>query len=838
MKKFYLTTMMILALVCLMGIKSFAQQPPYQPLNFMAVQVESERGNIIKLSWNKNPEGPAVEFFRIFRASGQTDDLSQFKRIADVKAEQTINEYEFYDYPGSNGKYTYFIVAVNIFDNELFFSQRTDFKIINYIGSYTIKITSKPVEQAKAGKEYVYEIVAESNLPADCSLRYELVGDYPDGMTINKQTGRLSWIPKADGKYTIKIKVYAECDKYVEPAYQQFTITVGTVSSQKIKFVTEPNTKGEIGVQWSYKFKAESPESSADCPIKYIVSAEIDGFNWDKETNTITFTPQKSGYYKISIKAYLQCNEKVFVLQEFKVVVGNVESYCAKISGTVKNENGESIKTGTVRAWLITDNNKETPVYKASIERGFYTLKLNEGKYILDVDGELFYHEWYQDADEMADATRIEIKCKDELTINFVVESKPEPKYYLVSGTVLSESDNKPVYAKVEFIPVELYKNTGKYESFYAKTRDNGEYEIKLPDKWTYKARAIPLTDGYAEQYYEGVSSIFEADMIELTGNLEGINFKLKKLNTYQNGLTGKMVADASGNFIRGLVTAYLVSASDGNEYKFSKVAETDAEGKFKFTNLIPGDYVLMSVPFSNSYVPGYYKKNSIAALKWKDATKITVGNSMLDEVFTIRHKLRNGYKGIIIVKGNVVDITSQFGKGTDNKQNAKPVAGAFVYVVDENGNISDFTFSNSNGSYQISELGVGKYTIFVDKLGYGSYSRDLNTNYSANYNISVDLPIAKEEPASVDDNAPVTGLSLYPMPANDFINVEFISEAGFITIGIFDLLGNQVLSQTSDLEPGVNKIKLPVNYLSTGIYMIKFENSGKFTTTKISIVR
>lgn len=835
MKKFYIATLMVLALFWVMSLKSYTQQPPYQPINFMAVQVETDNGNKIKLSWNKNPEGPEVEFFRIFRASGETDDLSQFKKIADVKAEESISEYDFYDYPGENGKYSYYIVAVNIFDNELYFSDRTDFKVIKFIGSYKIVIVSKPKETGTAGKEYVYEIVAETNLPNNCSLRYELYRDYPDGMTINKETGRLSWIPKKDGRYTVKVKVYAECDIKVEPASQQFTIVVGTGSSGKIKFVTEPSTKGEIGVQWSYKFKAES---DVNCPIIYMVFSEIDGLNYDKETNTITFTPQKSGYYKIKIKAYLECDESIYVVQEFKVVVGNVENYCAKIIGSVKDEEGESIKTGTVRAWLISDNNKETPVYKTSIERGLFYLKLNEGKYIIEVDGELFYHEWYEDAEEMADATRIEVKCKDELTIDIVVERKPEPKYYVVSGTVLSEPDSDPVYAKVEFIPVELMKNENKYESFVTKTNSNGEYEIKLPDKWTYKARAIPMVDGYAEQYYDGVSSIMEADMIELTQNIDGINFKLKKLNKYENGLSGKMVADATGNFIRGLVTAYLVSASDGNEYKFSKVAETDAEGKFKFTNLIPGDYVLMSVPFSNSYVPGYYKQNTIAALKWKEATKISVGNSMLQDEFTIRHKLRNGYKGIIKVKGNVTDITSVFGKGFDNKQSSKPVGGAYIYVVDENGNISDFTFSNLNGSFEMTELGSGKYTIYVDKLGYVPYSKTIYTDYSQNYDITIDLPIQLEEPASVEDDQILNGLNIFPTPANDFINLEFIAQSDFLNIGIFDLTGNEILTQKLRISQGVNSLKIPVNNFSEGIYFIKINDGKQFKFGKFSIIR
>lgn len=835
MKKIYLTTLMFLALFLVMSLKSYSQQPPYQPINFMAVQVETDQGNKIKLSWNKNPEGPAVEFFRIFRASGETDNLSQFNKIADVKAEESLSEYDHYDYPGSNGKYTYYIVAVNIFEEELYFSERTDFKVIKFIGNYLIKIVSKPNETGTSGKEYVYEVVAETNLPDGCPLKYELVGDYPDGMTINKQTGRLSWIPKKDGRYTVKVKVYADCDKNVEPAYQQFTIVVGNAQSGKIKFVTEPNTKGEIGVQWSYKFKAES---DIDCPIVYMVNAEIDGLNWDKETNTITFTPQKSGYYRIQIKAYLECDNKIYVVQEFKVIVGEVESYCAKILGTVKDAEGESITSGYVRAWLITDNSKETPVYKTTIDRGLFILKLNEGKYIIDVEGELFYHEWYEDADEMADATRIDLKCKDEVSIDIVVERKPEPNYYFVSGTVLSESNNEPVYSKVEFIPVELYKNEGKYESFVVKTNSNGEYEIKLPDKWTYKAKAIPMVDGFAEQYYDGVSSIFEADMIELTQNVNGINFKLKKVNKFENGLSGKMVADATGNFIRGLVTAYLVSANDGNEYKFSKVAETDSEGKFKFTNLIPGDYVLMSVPFSNSYVPGYYKANSIAALKWQEATLITVEDEMLDNVFTIRHKLRNGYKGIIRVKGNVLDITSYFEKGSDNGQSSKPVAGAYVYVVDENGNISDFTFSNTNGSYEISELGSGKYTIYVDKLGYGAYSKPLITDYTENFDLTVDLPIIQEEPSYVDDDFNIEGLNIYPMPAYDFINLDIISEVGLLNIGIYDMLGNEVLSQSISANQSFSSTRIPVNNLSTGIYVIKIGNGRQFKTAKFNIIR
>ena len=81
-----------------------------------------------------------------------------------------------------------------------------------------------------------------------------------------------------------------------------------------------------------------------------------------------------------------------------------------------------------------------------------------------------------------------------------------------------------------------------------------------------------------------------------------------------------------------------------------------------------------------------------------------------------------------------------------------------------------------------------------------------------------------------------------YPNPFNPFTNLEFgISDLGFVTLKVFDILGKEVMTLVNErLSPGNYKVEFYGSNLTSGVYFYRLEVSlsnpltaGEFTDTK-----
>ena len=99
------------------------------------------------------------------------------------------------------------------------------------------------------------------------------------------------------------------------------------------------------------------------------------------------------------------------------------------------------------------------------------------------------------------------------------------------------------------------------------------------------------------------------------------------------------------------------------------------------------------------------------------------------------------------------------------------------------------------------------------------------------------------ENPVSVNpvSNENVKGFSLsqnYPNPFNPSTHLEFgISDLGFVSLKVYDLLGKEVKILVNEIKPPGNySIEFDGSDLSGGIYFYKIE-SGKFTQVRKMIL-
>lgn len=825
--------------------RTFAIEAPNPPLKFTAFVHNNtpNTGNSVYFKWIKDTRGTQPVLFILYVANDETQDLSKFKRSDYIQA-GNLQEYQFVKNGLKPGKYSFFMTAAAIDGNSLIESRNSDIvtvEIVNNEKPY-IKIISQPPTFAALGTVYNYYVKAITNLDANCPLVYSL-REAPKGMTIDENKGVISWIPKENGVYKVSIMVGTTCKINIEPAIQEFTITVGHNNQGYVKILSQPPHTAFVGQPLVYQVLAQS---NIRCPILFeFFSDNQDEISFDKKTGTLKWIPSKPGTYKFSIKAYLECDENITDIQTFVINVQdcNDDEICALITGFIEYDSENlPVKEGRINAWRIDKRTNINITFSAPIKDGYFTLKLPAGLYFLNFDGPDFITEWYKDAISIDKAEKIELKCDDEMKIRVSVERKKYPKTYIVSGNVSSEQGDKPLMATVQFIPIDWDRNNqnpNPPNSFITKTDAEGNYKIQLHDNFIYRAYAIPMDYNYYPQYYDKVESPFEADLIELTGDLSGIDFKLKLRYHHKNSFTGRVINDKDGNPIHSRVFAYLVGHIPNTHQRYSQMAETDRSGYFKFENLIPGQYVLLSIPYDRNYTPGYYKIGEVATLKWREATRISVGENMIDLVFEIRHKQRAGLKGIIRIDGVILDNSGRIRK-SDSPSSLNTIAGAFVYILDEFGEVSDFAFTDVNGRFYLNEVPEGNNRLVVDYIGFQAYEQPLITDYSENLkNSGIIIVLESDEPLSNDyifDS--FINISTYPNPANNILNLQFSAREGLTKIYVYDIIGNLVLYSDIMTFEGINRTSLDIKTLNQGLYYLRVENGLRTQSMKFSIVR
>lgn len=92
---------------------------------------------------------------------------------------------------------------------------------------------------------------------------------------------------------------------------------------------------------------------------------------------------------------------------------------------------------------------------------------------------------------------------------------------------------------------------------------------------------------------------------------------------------------------------------------------------------------------------------------------------------------------------------------------------------------------------------------------------------------------------SSVEENNSAIMISTYPNPANDYINVEILTNSfQNSAIELVNSLGEIVYSENQNLNYGLNKYQIPVTTLPNGIYLIKIIQNNQTQVQKFIINR
>jgi hypothetical protein len=258
-----------------------------------------------------------------------------------------------------------------------------------------------------------------------------------------------------------------------------------------------------------------------------------------------------------------------------------------------------------------------------------------------------------------------------------------------------------------------------------------------------------------------------------------------------------------------------------------------DSMGYYYF-QVNPGDTLTVKAALGSNdpnyagYLPTYYGDS----LLWSGATFFTVPLTFT-YTFNINMVAGNNPGGPGFVGGNV-----QQGA---NKAEGDPIGDIPVILFDAGMNPVAYTYSDANGAYAFNNLAYGSYYIYPEIMNLPT--TPLMVTISAN-NPSVANAIMVVNSTHVDGFLTTSidfirfseAGKVVPNPTTGMSTLQFtLLEASNIQTSIMDVTGKALWSKAQHYAAGSHKVRLNLEHLPAGIYLIKAETkSGESFFSKL----
>ncbi|MAE67841.1 MAG: hypothetical protein CMJ18_26605 [Phycisphaeraceae bacterium] len=146
-------------------------------------------------------------------------------------------------------------------------------------------ITTRPRISALVGMDYAYDPIATD--PDEDALTFE-VESAPDGMSVDRLTGRLEWMPSEAGVYPITLRVR---DDFGGDDVQTFSIRVESFAPNRPPRITSvPITHTVVGDRFEDRIEAVDPDGDA---LLFGLVEGPEGLAVDAESGAITWIPTR-----------------------------------------------------------------------------------------------------------------------------------------------------------------------------------------------------------------------------------------------------------------------------------------------------------------------------------------------------------------------------------------------------------------------------------------------------------------------------------------------------------------------------------------------------------------
>jgi hypothetical protein len=591
-----------------------------------------------------------------------------------------------------------------------------------------------------------------------------------------------------------------------------------------------------------YRYGIDSKGKSAP-PADAILNANTGEFQWIANVK---------GNKTIHVETYIVVNNDTIagpaVMYSFKVKGTVSTETCSAIKGIVKDENGAPIADATVFVMSIDKDEDMEQYWKADSTNanGEFLIMVPEGTYYAYI--QKYGYEEYEEGSESI----IEAECGDTTLLNVELKAYKEPTLYTVSGRVYDESTNEGIQAEVTFISADdngLGKGKGKghQQAMTITTDANGVYSAQISSDVNFVVFAEPTRISkkeYIREYYNNVTDIEDAEIIELSADRSGIDFGLAKRagQTIIRKINGA-VKDANGVSVRAVVTAIRVPGANENQndYTFEN-ATTDTAGVYHVNIKRAGDYILFAMPINKPLMPGFYVANAVTTWNWEEATKINVAETV-DSTNTASYLIKLASIGTNpgngIVKGSIAEDGSKMGFMGGSAKAFNGLKGVLVTAFNSANQAVKYVYTDDNGKFEFNGLSYGKFTIAASKVAYSSNKTVVTLNSeSNNSDASMNLTPKSGTVSGVEELVANDGASIYPNPAVSSASLVFAANEGPATITITDMRGAEMLSIKTNATNGINNTTLDLSSLNGGAYLVRISTAKGEKMTMLNVVK
>ncbi len=288
----------------------------------------------------------------------------------------------------------------------------------------------------------------------------------------------------------------------------------------------------------------------------------------------------------------------------------------------------------------------------------------------------------------------------------------------------------------------------------------------------------------------------------------------------------GSTYADAGVVFLITLDSNGILSMVD--------TTQIDSLGMYYFSNVVYGNYLVKAALSPNSgnftnYLPTYHGGTPAlpgGALLWSNANNLLLNMPYLNNIdIALVAGTNSGGPGFI--GGSVSQGANKTGD---------PISDINIMVYDQNNNPVAYTYSNNQGTFQISNLPFGTYTVYPEVQG--RVTSPLVVTLTASTpgtseigvtvnSTTVDVGIT----TGISPSVAFTGLKLYPNPVLNELTIDLGEQiSGEATFTLIDVTGKviQTVSQS-----GTNVLKMNTSNLNEGIYILNIQNNGNISNYK-----
>ena len=656
------------------------------------------------------------------------------------------------------------------------------------------------------------------SVPGTTFARIAQVGDSSGSGTFSAVTAELS-----NGTYDFNVKAVNADGESPAGSTVRVVISGAAIRFDRSVYYFDSTL---VGVHLMRDFNAESSDGGA---ILYSLQNAPSGMTINAQSGLLDWTPTEPGVHSVNVIATLASDPTVSATMSYTIIVNyNQSDLCARISGTVRDENGANVD-GRAQVSVFLSGGGATTL-ETSIVNGAFTLAVPRGTMIVQVMGDVFRPEYYNDASTGAAAGRITLSCNQTRQLAISVTRVDYGQPDSITGRVVDAITGRGIpSAHVQFFVWPGHKLVAEFEA-----NASGQYLAVIPRDTTYSARAYDPANQYEPEYYGGVPNPSAAYVIDPRTASSGIDFFLTPAPSHRNALQGTLV-DTAGHKLSGRIVASRIDSTGALGESFETPARL---GDYFFFDLAPGEYAVWGDASDSMHVPGYHRAGTTAALAWTDATRITVANG--DSLFAVRVTVvyRDGFGGKARISGDIVSSGGTIRKSDrSGPLGTMPVEGAMVYAINASNRVAAYTVSNANGHFEITGLSDGLYTLLVDKIGLQPLRQSATASETGS---TVELVMESRSSATPLEVATSSHLAVVPNPIGSRAAIRFSAGSGAglgtTALTLSDLTGTTVIARQIETHAGENSIVLETAGIPNGTYILRI-GSGATAHTRLVII-